>query len=65
MGRSGTDVFENNHRFESSAELLHFARIDASRGDFRDDALEVAHFAELHFAKFAEFGVAEELFHTI
>ena len=57
--------FKHHHRFQGGAELLHFARVNASCSYFRNDAFEVAHFAEFHLAEFAKFGLAEELFHTV
>ena len=51
--------------FERNAQLLQFARIDAAGSHTRHDAFHVADFRQFHFAKFAEIGLFEEVFHTV
>ena len=62
---SHTDVFENDHRFQCQPQLLHFAWVDASRGHFRDDALQVAHLREFEVTEFAEVRCAEKVLHAV
>lgn len=56
---------QHGHAFEREAELLHFARVDTGHRHFRDDAFEVAYFGQFLFARFAEGGLAEEIFHAV
>ena len=58
-------IFEHHHRFQSTAQLLHLSRIDASRRHLRDDAFQVAHLPQFHFAEFSKFRFAEEMLHTV
>ena len=58
-------IFEHHHRFQSTAQLLHLSWIDASRRHFRNDAFQVAHLPQFHFAEFSKFRFAEEMLHTV
>ena len=60
-----TSVFQHHHRLQCAAQLLHLARVDATRRHLRHDAFQVAHLAELHFAEFAEFRFAEKVLHAV
>ena len=58
-------ILQHHYGFESRAQLFHLTGIDACGGHFRDHALHVAHLAQFHFAEFAEFRMAEEMFYAV